>query len=68
MELLRLQDVQLGVQERVFKDTGVGSLIGGLICITSAVGIFLWYEFGDAPLAILIFSGGFTTLFSLIFF
>jgi hypothetical protein len=68
MELLRLQDVQLGIQERVFKDTGVGSLILGLICIASAVGIFLWYKFGDAPLALLIFSGGFTALLSLVFF
>jgi hypothetical protein len=67
MELLSLQEAQLSVQDRTFKDTGVVSFVVGLTGLASVIGVFLWYRFGDAPLALLIFSGGFMALFSLAF-
>ncbi len=68
MELLRLQDVQLGYDDRVFKDPGMASLLFGCICLSITIIMFFAYRSDELPLFILILFGGLSALASRIGF
>jgi hypothetical protein len=68
MQLLRLQDVNLTAQDRVFKESALVIFVAGLVFAGLAVGIYLWNRFGDLPFFFVVVSGGFLALFSIICF
>ncbi len=68
MQLLKLQDAQLNVQDRVFKESAFLQFLGGVVFAGLAVGMYLWHRFGELPFFFVVVSGGFLALFSLIFF
>ena len=62
MKLLKLNDISLTPQYRVFKESALVHLIATLIFVGAAIGMYLWYRFGELPLYIFILSGGFLLL------
>jgi hypothetical protein len=68
MNLLVLQDVNLSPLDCRFRQSPLAQFGAFLLFASLAVGAFCWYRFGDLPLLVTIFSGGFLGLISLLFF
>lgn len=68
MKLLVLQDVTLTNLDRRFRQSPLAQFIASLLFFSLAVAAACWYWFGNLPLFVAIFSGGFMFLLSLIFF
>jgi len=68
MQLLKLKDVQLSVQDRIFKESALMQFLAGLVFAALAIGILLWNRIGDLSFVAVIFPGSFFVLFSVISF
>ncbi|MFH1719466.1 MAG: hypothetical protein ABIF19_19105 [Planctomycetota bacterium] len=68
MQLLRLQDAYLTIQDRIFRESALLMFLAGAVFAALAVGIYLWNRFGGLPFFFVVVSGGFLALFSLICF
>jgi len=68
MQLLRLQDAQLNIQDRIFKESAFLQFLGAVVFAGLAVGMYMWHRFGDLPFFFVVVSGGFLALFSLMCF
>jgi len=68
MQLLRLQDAQLNIQDRIFKESAFWQFLGAVVFAGLAVGMYMWHKYGELPFFFVVVSGGFLALFSLICF
>jgi len=68
MQILKLKDVQLTTQERIFKESAFKQFLAGLLFAGLVIGMFFWNRFGDLPFFAFVFSGFFLALFSIFFF
>ncbi|MBN2180841.1 MAG: hypothetical protein JW715_02915, partial [Sedimentisphaerales bacterium] len=68
MELLGLNDVQLTVQERIFKESTFMQFLAGLLGVGFVVAMFLGYRYGKWPFYVFVLSGIVPVLFSAICF
>jgi hypothetical protein len=68
MQLLKLQDVQLTVQDRIFKESALLTFFAAVVFAGLAVAMSVWNRFGDLPFFFVVVSGGFLASFSLICF
>jgi len=68
MQLLKLSDVQLTPDSRIFKESALVHLIATLIFTGAAIGVYLWYRFRELPLYLFILLGGLLLLFSMVCF
>ena len=68
MQLYKLENVHLAVQDRIFKESGLVQFLAGLICIGVGIGISLGYKYGKLPFYVFVLSGILPLLFSIMCF
>lgn len=68
MQLQKLENVHLTVQEHIFKESSFLQFFTGLLFAGIGIGMFLWNRFGNLPLFIFVISDFFLALFSIICF
>jgi len=68
MQLLKLSDVQLTPDSRIFKESVLVHFIATLIFTAAMIGVYFWYRSGELPLYLFILVGGFLLLFLMISF
>jgi len=68
MQLLNLKDVQLTVQERIFKESALVQFLAGLIGVGFVVAMFLGYRYEKLPFYVFVLSSIVPVLFSAICF
>lgn len=68
MRLLRLQDVQFTVDDRVFRQSRLPHLLAGIVLLAACGGVVAAHFWGDMPLGMMLASGGGLLLGALLFF
>jgi hypothetical protein len=68
MQLYKLENIHLAVQEHIFKESSFLQFLAALLFAGMGIGMFLWNRFGNLPFFVIVISGIFLALFSIICF